>query len=144
MKKLGVRLNVITLDFGNEFGQEEDEEDDEEEESEKPLGQQNSNKGSGLPETKLQKENKDLLVDITESVTGALFPANIAMQIYQQFKKREVSARARFRGNLDLTKDLQVGVQIFSRTREETFPTLKKYSKNVEYDSNLNQGKVEL
>ena len=82
MKKLGVRLNVITLDFGNEFGQEEDEEDDEEEESEKPLGQQNSNKGGGLPETKLQKENKDLLVDITESVTGALFPANIAMQIY--------------------------------------------------------------
>jgi len=39
-----------------------------------------------------------------------------------------VSARSRFRGNLDLAKDLKLAVQIFSRTREETFPTLKKQS----------------
>ena len=142
MKKLGVRLNVITLDFGNEFGQEDD--DDEDEESETPQAQQNSKKPIGLPETKHQKDNKKLLVDITDSVTGALFPANIAMQIYQQFKKREVASRARFRGTLDLSKDLQVGVQIYTRTREETFPTLKKYSKNVDFDPDLNQGKVEL
>ena len=83
-------------------------------------------------------------MDITNSVTGALFPANIAMQIYQQFKKRDVASRARFRGNLDLSKDLQIGVQIYTRTREETFPSLKKYSKNVEFDTDVNKGKVEL
>jgi len=50
------------------------------------------------------------------------------MQIYQQFKKREVSARSKYRGHLDLAEHLKLNVQIFSRTREETFPTLKKQS----------------
>ena len=76
MNNLGVRLNVITLDFGNEFGQEED---DEEEDPEKLQEGQNSKQDAGSPETKNQKDNKALLVDITDSVTGALFPANIAM-----------------------------------------------------------------
>ena len=38
-------------------------------------------------------------------------------------------ARSKFKGNLDVAKDLKLGVQIYARTREETFPTLKKYSK---------------
>ena len=82
MNQNNVRLNVITLDFGNELGQDDDEDDD---------GEQIGNgKNSALTskakqknmETKSQSENKKLLVDITESVKGAVFPANIAMQIY--------------------------------------------------------------
>ena len=65
---------------------------------------------------------------LTSKVKGAIFPASVAMQIYQQFKKREVSARSKYRGNMDLAKNLKLAVQIFSRTREETFPTLKKQS----------------
>jgi hypothetical protein len=33
-------------------------------------------------------------------------------------------------------------VQIYSRTREETFPSLKKYSKGVEENASLEVGKV--
>lgn len=38
-------------------------------------------------------------------------------------------ARAKYRGNLDITGDLNLQVQIFQRAREEAFPSLKKYSK---------------
>ncbi len=51
------------------------------------------------------------------------------MEVCKQFKKREVTSRARYRGNFDLAEDLQLGVQIYPRTREETFPSLKKFSK---------------
>lgn len=51
------------------------------------------------------------------------------MEVCKQFKKREVQSRAKFRGNFDLSKDLQLGVQIYPRTREEVFPALKKFSK---------------
>ena len=81
MNQNNVRLNVITLDFGNELGQDEDEEDDEPEEN--GASARNSKKKQQTNvETKEQLENKELLVDITESVKGAVFPANVAMQIY--------------------------------------------------------------
>jgi hypothetical protein len=38
-------------------------------------------------------------------------------------------ARTKYRGNLDLAQDLQLGVQIYARTKEEAFPSLKKFSK---------------
>lgn len=51
------------------------------------------------------------------------------MEIYQQFKKKEVMARTKYKGDFALSEDLKLGVQVFARTREDTFPTLKKYSK---------------
>jgi hypothetical protein len=54
------------------------------------------------------------------------------MQVFQQFSKREVMARTKYRGNLDIAEDLNLQVQIFSRTREEVFPSLKKESKIAE------------
>ena len=66
------------------------------------------------------------------------------MEIYKQFNKREYLARTKFRGNLDITSDLSIGVQIYSRTREEAFPSLKKYSKGVEENPSLEVGKVVL
>jgi len=67
-----------------------------------------------------------------QRIKGAIFPAKIAMEVCRQFKKREVMSRARYRGNFDLAKDLKLGVQVYPRTREETFPTLKRYSKVAE------------
>jgi hypothetical protein len=32
------------------------------------------------------------------------------MEIYQQFKKKEVMARSKYKGNLEIAKDLQLGV----------------------------------
>ena len=39
---------------------------------------------------------------MTEKVKGAIFPAKVAIEIYKQFKKREVMARTKYRGNLDI------------------------------------------
>ena len=79
-------------------------------------------------ETKTQQKNKELLVNLTTRVKGAIFPAMVAMQIYQQFKKKEVQSRPKYKGNLDIAQNLKLAVSIFSRTREETFPSLKKCS----------------
>jgi hypothetical protein len=66
------------------------------------------------------------------------------MEIYQQFKKREVMARTKYKGDFALSEDLKLGVQIFARTREETFPSMKKYSKVAGQSSSLDAGKVGL
>ena len=121
MNATDTRLNVISLDFCDELA-----EDDEEEEEEDGAGEVKVKRVE--KETNEQHQNKEFLMRLTSKVKGAIFPASVALQIYQQFKKREVSARSKYRGNLDLAKDLKLAVQIFSRTREETFPTLKKQS----------------
>lgn len=64
------------------------------------------------------------------------------MEIYQQFKKREVAARTKYKGDMDIAQDLKLGVQIYSRTKEEPFPTFKKYSKTGTQDNSLETGKV--
>ncbi len=64
-----IRLNVIALDFCHEFGEDEDEEDEE------PKPKQ--------PETKNQVEAKNMLANINSKIKGAIFPAHIAMEIYQ-------------------------------------------------------------
>ena len=84
------------------------------------------------------------MVRLTDSIKGAIFPANIAMQIYKQFKKREVMARKKFQGNLDVSQDLNIGVQVYARTKEELFPTLKKFSKVAEKNSNVDASVVEM
>ena len=55
-----------------------------------------------------------------------------------------MSARSKFRGNLDLAKNLKLAVQIFSRTREETFPTLKKQSLVANESVSAKDGLVKL
>lgn len=137
MQARDIRLNVITLDFGNELGQDDSEEDEEinEEADKMLLGNGSSKKKKeevGPVETTVQNENKGLLIDMINKIKGAIFPAKVAMEVCQQFKKREVMSRARYRGNFDLAADLKLGVQIYPRTREETFPTLKRFSKVAE------------
>jgi hypothetical protein len=45
---------------------------------------------------------------------------------------------------LDLAQDLKLGVTIFSRTKEETFPSLKKMSMVAEETKYANQGLVKM
>jgi hypothetical protein len=96
-------------------------------------------------ETPTQLKTKELLVKITDSIEqGAIFPAHVAMEIYSQFNKREYMARTKYRGNLDIAEDLNLQVQIYSRTREETFPSLKKYSKVVDDNASVSVANVKL
>lgn len=137
MNETDTRLNVITLDFCDELAEDDDEEEEEGDE-EKPKVKRIAK------ETEAQHKNKEFLVELTSKVKGAIFPASVAIQIYQQFKKREVSARAKFRGNLDISKDLKLAVQIFSRAREETFPTLKKQSLVAQESSSAKDSLVKI
>ena len=46
------------------------------------------------------------------------------------------------RGNLELSKDLAVGIQIFTKTKEESIPSLKKYSKAIPESNDAGAGKI--
>lgn len=52
--------------------------------------------------------------------------------------------RTKYRGNLELGCDMNFGVQVYSMTREETFPNLKKYSKNVDENTTADTARVTL
>lgn len=68
-------------------------------------------KKSIKPETGNQTKNKELLVSVTERLDQAvIFPAHVAMEIYQHFNKREYLARTKFRGTLDISEDLNLNV----------------------------------
>ncbi len=45
---------------------------------------------------------------------------------------------------MDLAEHLKLNVQIFSRTREETFPTLKKQSMIAGESTNAKEGLVKI
>lgn len=151
LNEKGVRLNVITLDFANELGQEDESDEEEpldmedEEDEMNPEKNKKPKKHVNVEETPQQVANKELLVQITVSLDqAAIFPAQVAMEIYQHFNKREYMARTKYRGSLDISEDLSLNVQIYSRTREEVFPSLKKYSKVVDENASLDVGKVTL
>ena len=55
---------------------------------------------------------------VQEATECAIIPAETAIEIYQQFKKKEVAARTKFRGNLDVSPDLKLAIQIFTKTTE--------------------------
>ena len=101
MNATDTRLNVITLDFCDELAEDDDEEEEQQEEA-KPKRIEK--------ETNEQHANKEFLIELTSKVKGAIFPASVALEIYKQFKKKEVSARVKYRGNLDMAKDLKLAV----------------------------------
>lgn len=51
-------------------------------------------------------------------------------------------ARNKYKGDLAISQDLKLGVQVFCRSREEVFPSIKKYSKVAEQNNSLESGKV--
>jgi hypothetical protein len=137
----GIRLNVITLDFGNDLYDNDSDEEDFDQDENKPMNEEKPAEDI----TDNQQKTKDFLVKMTNQMEqAAIFPAHIAMEIYQQFNKREVMARNKFRGQLAIAEDLSLNVQVYSRTREEPFPSLKKYSKLVPENQSLDSGKVQM
>ena len=47
----------------------------------------------------------------------AIIPVATAIELYQQFKKKEIASRSKFRGNLDISPELKLAIQIFAKTR---------------------------
>ena len=81
-------------------------------------------------------------MDIQEKTQCAIIPVETAIEIYAQFKKKEINARAKFKGSLEISPELKMSVQIFPKSRQESMPSLKKYNKNLEEDNRANFGKV--
>jgi len=127
-----VKLNCITLDFCNDLA--EDSSDEEENIAEKGVKQ--------TGESDAQLKNKKLLLELQEKTGCAIIPAETAIELYQQFKKKEYLTRTKFKGNLQLAQDLNVAVQVFTKTREESLPSLKKYSKNLPENDSADHGKI--
>jgi len=131
-----VKLNCITLDFCNDLAEDEDE--DEEEGNESP----DKDKTKETGESANQIKNRELLLALQEQTGCAIIPAETAIELYQQFKKNEYTTRTKYRGNLQIAADLHVAVQIFTKTKEETLPSLKRYSKNVPENDSADHGKI--
>eukprot|EP00826_Nyctotherus_ovalis_P009708 TRINITY_DN12568_c0_g4_i2.p4 TRINITY_DN12568_c0_g4~~TRINITY_DN12568_c0_g4_i2.p4 ORF type:complete len:171 (-),score=36.00 TRINITY_DN12568_c0_g4_i2:529-1041(-) len=112
LKEAEIKLNVIALDFCNELLFDSPEE----------------KATAAETETPVQQNNKRLLLDLTSQIDGRVFPANIAMQIYHHFRKRTVHPVAKYRGALEISKDLNIQVMSYTKTKAEDLPSLSKFS----------------
>ena len=107
-----IKLNVIAVDFCNDLEFDSPEEKAKAAENESPA----------------QQSNKALLQDLAARINGKIFPAHIAMNIYHQFRKRAVYPVAKYRGNLEISKELNIQVMAYTKTKTENLPSLAKYS----------------
>jgi len=112
LKEAEIKLNVIALDFCNDL------------QYDSPEERANASEN----ETPIQQNNKRLLLELTDQIDGRVFPANIAMQIYHHFRKRTIHPVAKYRGPLEISKDLKIQVMSYTKTKVEDLPTLCKYS----------------
>ena len=141
IKDNDIKINIICVGFFEELDKDDEEEgendkdkiiednDDEEKEKDKDKEKQKINN-----ESENQKETKDLLKILqanTENVK--LFTATTANDIYHQFKKRKINPTTKFRGPFIISPNLSLDVMVYSKTTSQNIPSLKKYSKTVEY-----------
>lgn len=81
---------------------------------------------------------------LVEGCQGAIYPSSTAMQIYKQFRKRAVSARAKFNGKLQLGLGHAIDVKVYGKTAEEKMPSMKKHSTAVQFEDDLEAGQVQI
>ena len=72
----------------------------------------------------------------------AIFPAETALELYHQMKKKEYNATRKFRGDLQISPDLKIEVQTFTKSRQESLPGLKKYSKACPESNRADVGEI--
>lgn len=95
-------------------------------------------------ETPNQIANKKLITALQEKVGCAVIPGQTAIELYKQFKKKEYLARTKYKGDFEMSNDLKIGVQVYTKTREENLPSLKKFSRNVGEGPQEGTGAVKL
>ena len=115
-------------DEDDNMNDEEDEEINKEKQKEKQKNETNDNESENQKET---KEMLKILQSNTENVK--LFTATTANDIYHQFKKRKINPTTKFRGPFIISPNLSLDVMVYSKTTTQNIPSLKKYSKAVEY-----------
>lgn len=93
-----------------------------------------------VPEMKDKKpsntflKNKGLLDVITNIAQSAVFDSTTAIEMYRQLRSKTHYLVTKFRGVLEISPDLKIGVCSYTKSTQETLDSLKKYSKLVEID----------
>ena len=149
-----VKINIICVGFYEELDDEDDEEnenenenenkkqkkdednieeddlDDEEDDEEK----NNEKKEKESGESKNQRKTKELLKVLQSNTDNVkIFTAKTANDIYHQFKKRKINPTTKFRGPFIISPNLSLDVMVYSKTTSQKIPSLKKFSRVVEY-----------
>lgn len=95
-------------------------------------------------ETNTQKKNKIILNSLMEeSIDNTrIFSAEMALEIYKQFKKKRVNPVTKFRGQLEISPNLSIDVCIYTKTTETKLPSLKKFSLATEFSDNTKAGNI--
>jgi hypothetical protein len=62
-----------------------------------------------------------------------VFTANQALEIYKQFRAKTADPRAKLRVALEITKEIQIDIMVYSKTAEQRLPTMKKFSTSVPF-----------
>ena len=126
-----IKINIICVGFFEELDQDEEEEENDKDKIEED---NNNNKQKINEESENQKETKDLLKVLQSNTDNVkLFTATTANDIYHQFKKRKINPVTKFRGPFIISPNLSLDVMVYSKTSAQNIPSLKKYSKAVEY-----------
>lgn len=105
----------------------------------------NNDNAHNLPptqESETQLQNQEILEGFTSKIKGAIFPAKLAISIFKQFQKRDVAKRTKYRGALELAKDLDLEVCVYTKTTEEKLPSLKKHSLCVPHSDDVKDGEI--
>lgn len=95
-------------------------------------------------ETPNQIANKTFINALQDQAGCAVIPGQTAIELYKQFKKKEYLARSKYKGDFEMSTDLKIGVQVYTKTKEESLPSLKKFSRNVREDPQEGAGAVKL
>lgn len=123
-----IKLNVIAIDFANDIG----------------IMSESEQESACMSETSTQRDNKRILQLLISQIQGKIFPAKIAMDIYHQMRKKVVNPIAKYRGALEISKDLAIQVLAYSKTKAETIPSITKYSLVAEESKRAGEGKVKM
>ena len=125
LNKNSIKLNIIALDFMETYNIEQNLLD----------GDSNLNES--------QKKNANLLISLRdrEPDNVRIYPASIAIELYKQFRKRDVNPVALFRGKMEIAPGLEIDVSTYKCIRKEKLKSLAKYDTTKEFNPTITKEK---
>lgn len=66
-----------------------------------------------------------------------IYPASIAIELYRQFRKRDVNPVALYRGKLEIAPGLDIDVATYKSIRREKLKSLAKYDATKEFNPQI-------
>lgn len=79
-------------------------------------------------------KNKGLLDVVLNLKETALFDSTTAIEMYRQLRAKNHILVTKFRGVLEISPDLKIGVCSYTKSTQDTLDSLKKFSKLIEND----------